>query len=870
MTDVSDPDPSRHGLPLSETELLRAVVGAAPVVAFAIDRAGRLAFRSGGGALLDPAAIGRPVAEVWPSLQDKVEQALAGEVLRFDVPVAGHVFDTTYLPVRDEQGHEVGVVGLGWDVTRERQLALRTRRKADALIALSDRENQAGMDLTALLDAIARTAAEQLGTWAYATLLATDNRSFEVSGGWHPDPEIDTALRGVRGARVSVETSGFAAVLEHARALSVGPDNQDNRDLRALAPPPLDDFMTRRPAIAIAHAPLLSRGRPIGVLSVHRSIGHPGGDFEPDDLALLEDLGQRAGLHVQVLTMFRRRVDAEVRALRHAGRQAALADLARTAMGPGSLHDILEAAAEAVSTQLGGCPVSVVALDPEHGPTPRAGRGSPASSAEPREMTCPIEGPDGPWGLFTVSSDEVSDPDVASFVEAACNILGTAVLQRMTTAQLQHQALHDSLTGLPNRALLQDRLHVALAHCSPGTEVVLLLMDLDRFKTVNDSAGHTVGDHLLQAVARRLRAAFPAHTVGRLGGDEFALVAEVGDSSTGPHVVAAAVVESFRDPFALPSGHELYVSAAIGMSVARHGDGKDVTGMLREADAAMYSAKRRGGYRVFDERLRRAADAKLDTETSLRRAMARGDFHLLYQPLVAAADEQPAAVEALLRWNRDGRVVAPAHFIPTAEETGLILDIGRWVLRQACEDMVAWHRECEAPCRGLAVNASVRELQTETYADDVLGLLSATGLSPDMLTIEVTESMLTDNLQVSHRNLRRLRASGVHVAVDDFGTGYSSLGQLTQLPVDVLKIDRSFVEQLDDPGNLAIVTAIVTVGRALDLTLVAEGVERPDQAERLRDLGCNLLQGFHYANPLPAEEIGRWRFSRGGSDAAPA
>jgi diguanylate cyclase (GGDEF)-like protein len=399
-------------------------------------------------------------------------------------------------------------------------------------------------------------------------------------------------------------------------------------------------------------------------------------------------------------------------------------------------------------------------------------------------------------------------------------------------------------------------------------------MDLDRFKTVNDSAGHVVGDHLLQEVAQRLSAAFPEHTVGRLGGDEFALVAEINDDPDGAHRLASAVADAFREPFTLPGGHELFVSAAIGMSVARQfssthfsasgatgADGKDVIGMLREADAAMYSAKRRGGYRLFDERLRRAAHEKLDTETALRRAVAAGDFSLVYQPVVRAGDCRPVGVEALLRWQRDGRVVLPGEFIPTAEETGLILEIGRWVLRQAITDMAAWQRDLEHPCQSLAVNVSMSELQSDTYADEVIDLLATAGLDPQRLVVEVTESMLADNLLISHRNLRRLRNAGVHVAIDDFGTGYSSLGQLTALPVDVLKIDRAFVSRMEAPSSRAIVNAVVTLGRDLGLTITAEGVERNDQATRLSDLGCDLLQGFHFGGGVSAAQIAAMRFS---------
>lgn len=884
-------------LPLEEKDLLRAMLYAMPVIGFAFDMNGVLIYRTGGGSLRDEDTIlGRRVAEIWPTLRDKIDQALAGNAIRFDLVLRGRTFDISYLPLTVDGEGQVGVVGLCWNVTDQRRQTSLARRRAEALVTLSDRENAAGMEIDAVLESIAQTAAEQLGTWAYTMLLSADNRSFEVAGGWHPDPAVREAIRGVYGHGVPADSAAFAAVLQSARAQMVDPRNQDSLAMQVLVLPELRDYLRAHPAIGIAHAPLISRGRVIGVLSVHRSSGYAGGRFTDDDLALLDDFGQRAGLHVQVLMMFRRRVQAELRALQQAQRQSALAELAHTAMGPASLHDVVESAADMISANLGNIPVTVMALDPDRGPTPRADRGTlPADVAagDGREaaseghqqipsLSRHIEGADGPWGTLTVSGEQVRDPDVVAFVETACSLLGTAVLQRMTTAQLQHQALHDALTSLPNRALLQDRLQGALGRCGPGDEVVLLMMDLDRFKTVNDSAGHVVGDHLLQEVARRLRAAFPEHTVGRLGGDEFALVAEIRDDPDGAHRLASAVADAFREPFTLPGGHELFVSAAIGMSVARHlddgrlgsadaagGDSKDVTGMLREADAAMYSAKRGGGYRLFDERLRRAAHEKLDTETALRRAVSGQDFHLVYQPVVRAVDGRPVGVEALLRWQRDGRIVPPGEFIPTAEETGLILEIGRWVLRQAITDMAGWDRGGGFPCETLSVNVSMSELQSETYADEVLDLLAGAGLDPHRLVIEVTESMLADNLLISHRNLRRLRNAGVHVAIDDFGTGYSSLGQLTALPVDVLKIDRTFVNQMETPGSQAIVTAVVTLGQALGLTITAEGVERADQAEQLAALGCDLLQGFHFGAGISAAEIAAMSFSSFGRRVPP-
>ena len=477
--------------------------------------------------------------------------------------------------------------------------------------------------------------------------------------------------------------------------------------------------------------------------------------------------------------------------------------------------------------------------------------------------------------------------------------------------QLAYQAFHDPLTGLPNRTLLLDRLAQALMrvqHRSErdtergterdaertsergfqrGQQVALLFMDLDNFKYVNDSLGHDSGDRLLVEVARRLQGRLrPADTVARLGGDEFVVLLEEVEDTEEALQAAERISSALAAPFAL-SGEEVFAPASIGIALggawaagpssgAPAGRGRPED-LLRKADLAMYEAKRRGKGRhvVYEATMGQQVGARLKLENDLRRALGRDEFELYYQPKVSLADGRFVGVEALLRWHHPERgLVSPTEFIPLAEETGLIVSIGRWVLRQACQQAHEWRSQ--GPWRSvwqsqqqeryteedyaapspptMWVNLSARQLHEPDLSRQVKGVLEETGLEPGGLGLEITESVLVGDGSASVSLLEDLKALGVSLAVDDFGTGYSSLAYLKRLPVDYLKIDRSFVGGLGvDAGDETIVSAVLGLARAMKLEVVAEGVETRGQLERLRELECQRGQGYYWSRPLPAE-----------------
>jgi diguanylate cyclase (GGDEF)-like protein/PAS domain S-box-containing protein len=445
-------------------------------------------------------------------------------------------------------------------------------------------------------------------------------------------------------------------------------------------------------------------------------------------------------------------------------------------------------------------------------------------------------------------------------------VVGCAAIVRDVSARaeaqraLKHQALHDTLTGLPNRTLLDDRIDLALARARRHDErVAVLLLDLDEFKLVNDGLGHLAGDELLVEVAHRLaKCVRPDDTVARFGGDEFVIVAEVATAEVATQV-GARVLSALQAPFSV-QGTDIFVTTSIGLVIA-DGDA-DSDGLLRDADAAMYRAKERGRSRmeVFDDELRDRAASKLQSTTALRRALEREELRVFYQPIVSIDDRRPLAVEALLRWQHPERgLVSPAEFITLAEDTGMIVPMGRWVLQEALRQRACWEADLpDRPPLRLSVNLSARQLSEPKLADDIAAALSTHRTDPSSLILEVTESVVMGGLD-SLTTLNAIHDLGVALHVDDFGTGYSSLAYLKTLPVDALKIDRAFVDGLGtDVDDLAIVTAVIALARALSLGLVAEGVETEDQLSGLRELHCEHAQGYLFARPMPYDELVAW------------
>jgi diguanylate cyclase (GGDEF)-like protein/PAS domain S-box-containing protein len=483
----------------------------------------------------------------------------------------------------------------------------------------------------------------------------------------------------------------------------------------------------------------------------------------------------------------------------------------------------------------------------------------------------------GAWRYFElVSTNLLHDPAIGGIVTNARDITERKGFED----QLLRQALRDPLTGLPNRVLFVDRLERALAR--RGTSdggVAVLLLDLDRFKIVNDSLGHDAGDQLLAEVAHRLEDCLrPEDTVARLGGDEFTVLVDGISDPTDAVAVAERVTRALRASFTL-RGHDLFVAASIGIALSRPGQGPEE--VLRDADVAMYLAKDRGRarYELFDADMPSLALRRLETESDLRRALEQDELRVHYQPMVSIENGRVVGFEALVRWQHPVRgLLAPAEFLPVAEETGLIAPLGEWVLGESCRQLRAWQdRYPGADELAMSVNLSSRQLARDDLVEEVDRILRSSGVDPGHLVLEITETVVMKDTQASLDILRRLRTLGVGLAIDDFGTGYSSFGNLKMFPVDTLKLDKTFVDSLADhvEGDVAIVETVVRLAHTLGMQVVAEGVELPGQLAELRLTGCDVLQGFHFARPLPAVAVEGmlatgWQAPVGGPPLPPA
>ena len=425
--------------------------------------------------------------------------------------------------------------------------------------------------------------------------------------------------------------------------------------------------------------------------------------------------------------------------------------------------------------------------------------------------------------------------------------------------QLEHSALHDPLTSLPNRVLLLDRLRHALARGRRDrSSVALLFIDLDRFKAVNDSLGHEAGDRVLIGVADRVTGVLrPGDTVARLGGDEFIVLCEDVQTKDDVTTIADRVLACLNQPFALPGG-DAFISCSIGIALAT-ADGRDAEELLGDADMAMYRAKERGKgvYDVFDETMRAELVQRLSSERALRRAIDANALHVVYQPLVNLSTTQVVGVEALARWEDPDRgAVSPLEFIPLAEETGLIGVIGQSVLREACAQLRRCQHTSPDAAFTMAVNLSIRQLEQPSFVDELAALIDEAGVAPSSLTLEITETVFTQDAEAIIRRLWAVRELGVGLALDDFGTGYSSLDRLRDMPVQKLKIDKSFIDEVDSrPGGTALLAAIIAMAHSLGLSAVAEGVEHEAQLANLGRLGCDEVQGYLLSRPVSGAEI---------------
>ena len=481
--------------------------------------------------------------------------------------------------------------------------------------------------------------------------------------------------------------------------------------------------------------------------------------------------------------------------------------------------------------------------------------GSAYAGSDTEVLECSLRHTDGTLRQFEVLHTNLLDDDAVRGIVLNSRDVSE---RKAFEEQLAHQAFHDPVTNLANRALFVERVRHAVArNRRERNGIAVIFLDLDDFKTINDSLGHAAGDEVLREVAERLATSIrSSDTAARFGGDEFAILLEDVVSAQEAADTAERVLESLLEPLRLDQ-KEIIVRSSLGISVVEGESPADADELIRNADAAMYIAKRdgKGGYRLFEPAMHEGVLARLELRADLQRAMVTDQLELHYQPLVRLDDGGVSGLEALLRWRHPERgLVGPDEFVPLAEEMGLIVPIGRWVLREGCRQAKAIQELAprEKPLT-MSVNLSVKQLQHSDIVGDVRDALEDSGLAPETLTLEITETVMMTDTDLAVQRLQELRALGVRLAMDDFGTGYSSLSYLSRFPVDILKMDRSFLAAGASPEASGLATAVVSLGQTLNLDVVAEGIEFPEQWTTLRDLGCGLGQGFYFARPMDAD-----------------
>jgi len=476
------------------------------------------------------------------------------------------------------------------------------------------------------------------------------------------------------------------------------------------------------------------------------------------------------------------------------------------------------------------------------------------------------------WRLFAQTAGTIYLGYIGFLLEAitgmsmiACLLEDEREASELATSEMEHLAYHDALTGLPNRPLFIDRLIVSLAQASrTDQKLAVFFLDLDRFKDINDSIGHSTGDALLKSVAERIRRCVrEGDTVARFGGDEFTLLIPRIDHVEDAAKIAQKILETLKIPFSIAE-HELFVSTSIGISVYPT-DGADPETLVRNADTAMYRAKDQGrdNYQLYAPAMNARALERLALESMLRKALSHHEFVLFYQPVADMRSKAIVGVEALIRWNHpEMGLVSPAHFISVAETSGLILPIGEWVLRTACRQTKYWQKRIN-PHLTVAVNLSARQFQQANLAELIGEVLEETGLDARYLELEITESNAMQNAENTIYTLGELKALGVRIAMDDFGTGYSSLSYLKRFPIDTLKLDQSFVREITtDPSDAAIATAVIAMAHSLDLKVIGEGVETTEQFAFLQQQRCDYMQGYLFSPPQAAESLESYLLDR--------
>jgi diguanylate cyclase (GGDEF)-like protein/PAS domain S-box-containing protein len=783
-------------------QLMQRVIEGMPIVVWAMDDNDRFTLSEGKGleslGLRPGQVVGENVFEFYrdvPAVQDVLRRASKGEVFSAEVEVAGSVFETHQSPLRDEDGQQIGAVGVSVDIT--------ARKRAEDRLRESERELKTILDN--LQDTYYRTDTEGrlelVSSSAYALV------------GYTPDE-----LRGRRLAELYVDKDGREKFL---RALAQGNGAVEN----------YEDALRHRDGriVWVATNSKYRRdaeGNVIGVEGIARNVTerrraeemmrqHSGALEQTADSVTICD---QNGTIEYVNPAFEKTTGYLA--------SEAIGETSRILKSGKMAPEFYE---ELWHTILGGDSFSDVFINR---------RKDGAIFYEEKTIT-PLKNEDGEITHFVATGKDISD-------------------RMQFQERLQQLAHHDVLTGLPNRTLFSDRLEHALALRRAEVEIVaLLFLDLDRFKIINDTLGHAAGDRALQIVSDRLlKCLRKGDTVARLGGDEFAIILEDSPTAKGVGQIAQNILGELSQPLLL-DGQEFFLTGSIGISLYPF-DGDRGEVLLKNADIAMYRAKDRGRntLQFYSPEMGKKAYQRLSMETSLRHALEREQLVLHYQPQVNATAGRVIAAEALLRWRHPERgLVSPKEFVPLLEETGLIVPVGEWVLQTACRDAMEWQSVSGERIR-VAVNLSVRQFYASGLADSIQRVLRSTGFPPELLEIEITESITLQHTANSLDIFASIRDLGVRLVLDDFGTGFSSLSYLRRFPVDTIKIDRSFIRDVPaDPGDVGLVQAIIAMARTLNLGVVAEGVESSDQLAFLRENHCDTIQGFLFSPAVPQEEI---------------